>query len=233
MGAIDMSNSPYRLPELRDAQTGELSADAIQKMFGFDLVNFADLSEDGFKYPSSFDEMVHEQGCDLLIRLVQAIVRIIDPSRTKPENEVTQAMHDFMTDSGAGFSRLLRVRQGDAALILEEIYGGVIKFNFSTKRKDDVNIGDWLGFDQSELAAIAKVSGLGLLEAIAASRKEQGWDLGRLKSLYSTRAATMCGSGALRDLFDINYMLNRMGLRDAELSNFGGSETVYRRPANG
>jgi hypothetical protein len=222
------------MTELRD-DAGILSADAIQKTFGFDTVNFGDLSRDGFQYPTSFDQMIYEQGCDLLIRLVQAVVRKIDPNRTQPEDDVTQAMLNFMNDTTAGPSRSLRVRQGEAILILEEIYGGVARassFMSATKRKDDIHIGAWLGFDQSELGAIARVNSLGLLEAVASTQKENGRDLSGLKPLYSTQAAYMSGNGALRELSDINFMLFRKGLREDNDSNFGRSETVYRRPVN-
>jgi hypothetical protein len=155
-------------------------------------------------------------------------------------------MHLFMAASVDGVSRLDLVRHGGAELILEAIYGGVRKDSFVVKQDDKSKIADWLGFDSAELAVIAKKTGLALFEAIASARRENGMALDRLKAFYNLAQgapahgpfaertmASMCGSNALLELFDISLILAMKGLREDNPSNFGDRETVYSRlPAN-
>lgn len=240
-----VNRTPYWVSELRDAQTGELKAGAICTYFGFDQVDFAKLHQDNNGlFPTDFDGVLFVQGCDVLSRLALAIVRKVDPERKLSEEDGQKAMHAFMSESVGGVSQMDRVRQGDAVLILEEIYGGVHKDPFGVKRDDDGQIAEWLGFDRAELAAIARATGLGLFEAIASARRETGMELSQLSSFYQLAAgspghgvfadrmiATMCGGGGLLELYNLCFMLSRMGLRETNTSPFGKFETVYSRPA--
>jgi len=239
------TRSPYWVQDLRDAQSGELDADAIRTVFGFDGVDFAKLSQDNKgRYPTSFEGMLYAQGCEVLTRLAQAVLRKVGPKPPRPDDDLNSWMHVFMFGKVDGLSQVARVRQGDAALILEEIYGGVRNDVFAVKREDDAEIADWLGFERWELAAIARTNGLALFEAIASAQIESGIALDRLSGYYQLAAgapnhgqfaghkmAAMCGCGGLRELFNVTFILAMKGLREIETSNFFDGQTVYHRPA--
>jgi len=241
--------NPYFVAELRDEKTGQLNAEEICKVFGYDKIDYEKVNEQHFlsNKPKNFDDVVFAQGRDALIRLAMAVARCVDPERQQPEEQLTAKMHAYMLepkDSNETMSRLEFVRNGGAILLLEEIYGGVRKDNYAAKGNDDNEIADWLGLDRTELAAVARTTGLTLLEAIASARMEYGFPPNSLRKLYSLSdddpevvyrfdshvIPHMLGGYGLLELYNLCGGLSRKGKREWVESRFGNLELVYRRP---
>jgi hypothetical protein len=185
-----VKENPYEIPGLR-TPTGELDGNLVCTTFGFEEVDYGALNRHAFPpiKLDGFDDSIFHHGCDLLYQLAIGAQSTLAPE-AMDEQAARPVIHTFMYTGVNGRTPLDRIRQGEALAVLDGINGGIPLDLSRVNPEGYALIADALGFNRSELLALAHQSGLSVLEGIVyclTIRSFLGSSLGDIKGSFDLK----------------------------------------------